>query len=1130
MPSYFFVTAQPTSRNAKPPAPEPQPPMTTQAVASDALTANSPYTVKMRPRSELWPDAPVGDPCRSGRAEVRVTSNFGTIVPSHFTLAAGKRDPSEVTVIPQTSGIDFRVYFSCGYSTGRVYFFDETEVIDVRGLARDRAIPSAVGVAGVLRGLPLPAGVTEAKMTLSLSRRVAVKGSQPSLKVLAKTVLSDNKTSTAWFQTGFPFLFIQSALSPATYFDSSQPHSVVIPVSDPLPTGNYVLQVTVSVSPPPSSSEPYVIGQIGPPLDVYLAQKRVSDHAVVNVGLVASKRKQSVSAKSRSRGFVANDAPATVVGGGEESSSSATQCFPPVILVPGIMGSTVEGLKGMLFPRLPPQPAADTGAFELTNPFGLVGWNSLKTELEALGHYVQLAPYDWSLSISTVAQMYLEPAIDEALSMTGCDPSTGGANSSCKVIIVAHSMGGLVTRAYMQGSRYRGDVATVIFLGTPHLGGAGTYLMANGAAQLADETTKQSVPLLYTVVADYLLKDRVGDEEGYCEAINILLWSAKRCNDTKLYLAAVGNMKSLYQLLPTYDNFTSTGPLRRQENQFLKALNGEACFSPPCVNGNGVPYSFTPWFNIVTGGDNTTAMTEPVVNVMIIAGTTRDTIVRFETTDATVAGVAPAFPDGAVTSASGATFGEGDGSVPTFSALGVIVNNDTTVREIDSGHASIIKNAIDEIVEYITSTVRSVRGVERAAPRAPAAPTVPLKVSSVPHPLSVTVVIATESAPSVIVVPETSSLICGATTGSGSTVGPFSSTSNIVTSTSVSLTATAASIEAGSTVRCNLTTGHMSTATAFAPASSFTTFVSAYLPSFVDGEPVYEATSWRYVVEATEPGAPFLSTVSFDLVASTDATEGSSSQDNSRPGGENIGSLSIAATSALMIPPAPCVWGPSWNGGDDVFTELPLGGKEMAVTIDFGTPYAQKALDHDGGQAAFAAAFDTVQTIVAYAYTRTDDPNYIEAIANVTGAEMKSSILQQTALLKPASLRVISVLNATTTSPAAGNESVADPPSARGAAVYLQVVWQPTGPPSGPVTGQRSYLSATETYVSFYSSASPSGPSVQQGALRGAAPYLSVGAGIVVIGAVVATVWFVRKRGQEQERAAEYTPLSLERK
>ena len=54
----------------------------------------------------------------------------------------------------------------------------------------------------------------------------------------------------------------------------------------------------------------------------------------------------------------------------------------------------------------------------------------------------------------------LQNAIDQAKIATG----------QSKVILIAHSMGGIVSRAYIEGSTYRNDVDSVFTLGSPHLG------------------------------------------------------------------------------------------------------------------------------------------------------------------------------------------------------------------------------------------------------------------------------------------------------------------------------------------------------------------------------------------------------------------------------------------------------------------------------------------------------------------------------------------------------------------------------------------------------------------------------------------------------------------------------------
>lgn len=76
-----------------------------------------------------------------------------------------------------------------------------------------------------------------------------------------------------------------------------------------------------------------------------------------------------------------------------------------------------------------------------------------------------VAFYDWRKSVVDNATNYLIPWIDRAKKLSGSD----------KVVLVAHSMGGLVSRSYIQGSAYRGDVERLITLGTPHQGSSDSY-------------------------------------------------------------------------------------------------------------------------------------------------------------------------------------------------------------------------------------------------------------------------------------------------------------------------------------------------------------------------------------------------------------------------------------------------------------------------------------------------------------------------------------------------------------------------------------------------------------------------------------------------------------------------------
>lgn len=135
-----------------------------------------------------------------------------------------------------------------------------------------------------------------------------------------------------------------------------------------------------------------------------------------------------------------------------------THAKPPIVLVHGWQGANI-GL--------------DCQRHDLTYVDN--NWGQVDEGLEALGFHVELArlysggamsasgPGDPDWHCTPIAEENvpnLIEAIDLALAATG----------QPKVILVAHSMGGLVSRAYLESASYRGDVAAVYTLGTPHIG------------------------------------------------------------------------------------------------------------------------------------------------------------------------------------------------------------------------------------------------------------------------------------------------------------------------------------------------------------------------------------------------------------------------------------------------------------------------------------------------------------------------------------------------------------------------------------------------------------------------------------------------------------------------------------
>lgn len=155
---------------------------------------------------------------------------------------------------------------------------------------------------------------------------------------------------------------------------------------------------------------------------------------------------------------------------------------PPVVFVPGLGGSF--NLPIMLDWRGPTTsgwnfpPFIDYGKGFLA-AFARAGYTRDRDLFVAF--------YDWRKSVSDNARDYLVPWIDRARARSG----------SAKVVLVGHSMGGLVSRSYIQSSAYRNDVDRLITLGTPHRGSAEAYYPWEGGELRWDSAAR-------TVIEVYL--------------------------------------------------------------------------------------------------------------------------------------------------------------------------------------------------------------------------------------------------------------------------------------------------------------------------------------------------------------------------------------------------------------------------------------------------------------------------------------------------------------------------------------------------------------------------------------------------------------------------------------------------
>src|SRR3989344_1569458 len=134
----------------------------------------------------------------------------------------------------------------------------------------------------------------------------------------------------------------------------------------------------------------------------------------------------------------------------------------PVIIIPGIMGSAYKNGELVIDPILHT-------------------YDDLIATLEANGYEKNKDlfpfPYEWRDSNVITANL-LKDKIAEV--KASCSAAALADIDCSKVDIVAHSMGGLVARQYIQSGQYQNDVDQLIFLGTPHKGSQKAYLQWEG--------------------------------------------------------------------------------------------------------------------------------------------------------------------------------------------------------------------------------------------------------------------------------------------------------------------------------------------------------------------------------------------------------------------------------------------------------------------------------------------------------------------------------------------------------------------------------------------------------------------------------------------------------------------------
>ena len=130
------------------------------------------------------------------------------------------------------------------------------------------------------------------------------------------------------------------------------------------------------------------------------------------------------------------------------------EVIDPVIIIPGILGSEQKNGIFVIDPILHTYD-------DLIDTLKANGFEE--------GSDLFTFPYNWRQS-NVLSAHELKNKIADIKSICSCS----------RVDLVAHSMGGLVTRQYIASSEYGDDVDQLIFMGTPHLGTPWAYLSWEG--------------------------------------------------------------------------------------------------------------------------------------------------------------------------------------------------------------------------------------------------------------------------------------------------------------------------------------------------------------------------------------------------------------------------------------------------------------------------------------------------------------------------------------------------------------------------------------------------------------------------------------------------------------------------
>lgn len=303
----------------------------------------------------------------------------------------------------------------------------------------------------------------------------------------------------------------------------------------------------------------------------------------------------------------------------------------PVIVIPGIMGSAEIAGKLVMDPILHT-------------------YDNLLNSLDQNGYQENINlfefPYEWRNSNVLTADL-LKQKVRKVKVDTGVS----------KVDLVAHSMGGLVARYYIEGDDYQDDVDQLITLGTPHKGSPESFMFweaGEGFFSRRDQIAKK----LFQIEAHHA---------GY--------------GDLKDYIQ--NKVKSVGELLPDYD-------------YLQKVSNGEMKNYPDGYPKNSL-------LDFLNKDERIGKLDEVDFTNIIGDLDTEKTIKKFRIVESTVSGKwEHGMPENFYDDATdrGIEYGKGDRTVPKSSSTGIDSNE---LIEINATHTQLPSRAQCKVLAKLSN-------------------------------------------------------------------------------------------------------------------------------------------------------------------------------------------------------------------------------------------------------------------------------------------------------------------------------------------------------------------------------------------------------------------------------------------